>query len=440
MLERVPRSARRIMLLWLAWLVILWGYQTVVTARYQVQYPDHALDWTAAQTDPQVWQDRPYLSEPFLNAQVGWDSEFYLSIATQGYEDPQVRTVPPPPNAAPPLDRPLPLNYAFFPVYPYLMRGLALPLSRLGLNPIATAALAGVLIAAIGTLIAMGALYSWMQPEFGSATAWRSVFYLINFPTSFFMAQVYTEGLFVALSWSCLVCVQRKQWIGAALLAAVATFTRAVGVALLIPMLLGWWQANRRAVGNPTQSDQSESEPRFRPLAVKSPSIWPKLDRQAGLELIALLSPLILHLIWRSSDWGAAFQQVQSGFFNCRLLNFPVAGQVWATAIGALGGQNTAAIVHSAIELTAVGAGFLAGLAILRRYPGIALYSLFILIVSTSCGTAWSQSRYLLTVPAIFIVLAQLGRSELFDRIWSMLSLMLLAMLTALFSFNYWVG
>ncbi|MCU0524791.1 MAG: hypothetical protein MUF72_08185 [Elainella sp. Prado103] len=428
MVKSDRNSVRRIILLWLAWCVILWGYQAAVTARYQVQYPDHVLFWTAANTDPQRWSQRPYLSEPFLNAQVGWDSEFYLSIATQGYDDPQARTVPPPINAQPPLDRPLPLNYAFFPVYPYLIRGVSLPLRYAGLNPIATATLAGVVISGLSTLVGMLMLYTWIQQAFDSETAWRSVFYLICFPTSFFMGQVYTEGLFLALSWGCLVCGQRQQWMRAGLLASIAAMTRAVGVALLIPMLLDWWQADRRSPISELASTPCNQ------------SAQPKPSGQIGRELLALLSPLIVHLIWRSSTWGAAFQQVQSSFFNCRLMNLPAAGQAWSSAIASLGGQNTAAIVHSAIELAAVTFGFISCLLLLRRYPGIALYSLFILAVSTSCGTAWSISRYLLTIPTVFIILGQIGRSELFDRVWSMFSLMLLAMLTALFSFNLWAG
>lgn len=406
---------RRILVLWLAWFIVLLSYQAAVTARYQVQKPDRVLFWTIPSTDAQSLIDRPYLAEPFMNAQVGWDSEFYLSIALQGYDDPKVRSVPPDTNAKPSLDRALALNYAFFPVYPLLMRGLSLPLRLLGLNPIATATLAGVMISAGATLVAMLALYAWMSQEFDEATGWRSVFYLISFPTSFFLAQVYTEGLFVALSLSCLVCVQRQRWFWAGGLATIATLTRAVGVALIIPILVGWWQMD--------QTGQSTERPTQR--------VW---------QWLALLSPLIVHLIWRFSIWGHAFQMVQAKFFNCQLLNWSAALGAWSNGFGALLGDNPATAVHYTIEFAAILLGFLACFATLKRDPGVSAYGLFILVVSLTCGTAWSLSRYLLTIPSVFIVLGQLGKFELFDRIWSLLSILGLALLTALFSFNLWAG
>jgi len=56
------------------------------------------------------------------------------------------------------------------------------------------------------------------------------------------LAQIYTEGLFVGAAFGCLALVRRKQWIGAGLLAALATWTRAAGVALIIPLALVWLQ------------------------------------------------------------------------------------------------------------------------------------------------------------------------------------------------------
>jgi hypothetical protein len=34
-----------------------------------------------------------YLNEPFLNEHVSWDSEYYLAIATGGYEDPAIQRI-----------------------------------------------------------------------------------------------------------------------------------------------------------------------------------------------------------------------------------------------------------------------------------------------------------------------------------------------------------
>lgn len=403
--------------LWLAWLLIILGYQAAVTARYQVQRPDQVLPWTASLTHEQSLAARPYLAESGMLPQVAWDSEFYLSIALRGYDDPLVRAIPPDAQAQPPFDRPLSLNYAFFPVYPVLMRLIALPLSSLGLDAVTTATVAGVLISALGTLLGMIALYDLVYPQLGQETGWRSIFYLISFPTGFFLAQVYTEGLFIALSFGCLALVQRKQWLAAGSLAAIATLTRAVGVVLLVPLLLTWFKDWRSKQGS-----------------------WRHLSLLDLLPLAAVLLPLITHLIWRFSFFGQAFRVVEDRFFHCRLLDLPAAASAWSNAFAALFADNPAAIVHYGIEFAAILLGLTTCLLTLKRYPGLSIYGLAIIAVSTTCGTTWSISRYLLTVPSIFIVLGHLGRSPLFDRIWSLTSILLLAMLTALFSFDFWAG
>lgn len=417
-------AIRQIVCLWLAWALILGGYQTAVTARYQLQQPDHVLSWTAAVMSEQLRQ--PYLKEPFLNTRVAWDSEFYLSIALYGYDDPQVRAVSPEPNAQSPFDRPIPLNYAFFPVYPHLMRLLAIPLGVLGLNSIATTTLAGVLISLLGSLAGMIALYDLTCHDLtrsspDPATGLRSAFYLITFPTSFFLAQVYTEGLFVGLSFSCLALLQRKQWLRAGLLAAVATLTRAVGVGLLMPLLWAWFRHHSVA--------SSEKPSRH---AWRSPRYW--------LQIVALLSPLLVHLSWKSSFQGKAFQIVEERFFRCTLLNLAEAIPAWRQAFLSLFSSNSSAVVYYILEFSAILIGILSCLLTLKRYPAISLYGLLIITVSTTCGTAWSFSRYLLAVPSLFLVLSRFGQSALFDRVWCLISILLLAMLAALFSFNFWVG
>jgi Gpi18-like mannosyltransferase len=402
-----PRLWPKLVWLWLIWLLIIWGYQAAVVTRYQVQQPDRVLFWTTARTDGST--RHPYLEAPFMAAQAGWDSEFYLSIALQGYDDPQIRTAPALPTAPVPLNRPLSLNYAFFPVYPLLIRAAVLPLTALGLTHLAAATLAGSVIAACGTLAGLLACSDWLQTQgWSQPDRFRAAAYLLTFPTSFFLAQVYTEGLFLGLSFGCLALVARQRWGGAVLLATVATLTRAVGLFLVIPLAWDWWQQVR----------QSRTGWRW------------------GL---LLLLPLLTHLIWRFSIWGQAFQIVQQQFFGCGLFNLSAAIPAWGGASLALG-QGNATTVHSVVELAAVALGFGACLASIKRYPALSLYGLLIMLTSTTCGTAWSISRYLLTVPPVFLVLASWGQHPLFDRLWSLISILLLAMLTALFSFDFWAG
>src|SRR5512142_3063128 len=207
-------KTRSIILLWLCWILLMIGYQIYVQARFAPKRPDYALSWTPSETEASSQNGKPYLLEPFLNDHVSWGSEYYLSIAVGGYQDPRMRAMRPDFTWERPRDSQISLNseeptwisenYAFFPFYPMVTRVVAIPLSIFGLNSIATATLAGVLVSALGTLGAMLALYDLTSRLIGETDAWRAIFYLLIFPGAMFLAQVYTEGLFLGLSFGAL--------------------------------------------------------------------------------------------------------------------------------------------------------------------------------------------------------------------------------------------
>ena len=227
---------RNLVLLWLAWGLIVIGFQKLTATRFQPKRPDKVIGWTATETTITANNNKIYLIEPFMNEQVAWDSEYYLSIAVKGYDDPAVLT-----DGREQV--PYTLNYAFFPVYPLVMRIFSLPLRLLGMNAIATATLAGVIVSLLGTLLGMIALFDLTYMQLGYDGAMRAVFYLLIFPTGFFLTQVYTEGLFIGLAFSSLALIQYSQkgsrylW-AASILAALATLTRAVGVALILALAI----------------------------------------------------------------------------------------------------------------------------------------------------------------------------------------------------------
>jgi len=81
-------TLRNIVLLWLAWVLIVIGFQALAAARFQPQWPDMYTWSPGDSTEPAAFQKgRPYLLEPFMNNQVSWDSEPYIGISIGGYED-----------------------------------------------------------------------------------------------------------------------------------------------------------------------------------------------------------------------------------------------------------------------------------------------------------------------------------------------------------------
>jgi len=316
-----------LLLIWLAWAVVVIGYQGLANMRLQPKLPDNVLDWTAGETTPGAHDKQPYLLDPFMNQQVAYDSEFYLSIANAGYDDPALRAVwvdPSKPitsiwNQYPNLPYGIPkdfpggrptfvpandiaysLNYAFFPFYPLMIRAFSFPLRVFGLDAIATGTLAGVIVSLLGALGAMLALYDLMRDELDEAGRLRTAFYLIAFPTGFFLAMVHTEGLFVGLAFGALALLRHKQWALAALLAACATVTRAVGIALVIPFGIAWLQEALPVIQTLRKHEQ-ESPPAggFR---------WDLI-----LKGVLGLSPLIAYEIW-DLLLGKQFRAVEAAF------------------------------------------------------------------------------------------------------------------------------
>ncbi len=433
---RLSQSVRLLLFAWIAWALILIGFQALAHARLELQRPDYVLPWTPGETQTEALPDRIYLNDPFLNQQVAWDSEYYLSIATVGYDDPNVNTAPP--DWRPELvgHEPVPLNYAFFPFYPLVMRVVRIPLLLLGQTPIATSTLAGVIVSLLGALGAMLALFDLAREELGDAGGLRAAFYLIVFPTGFFLAMVHTEGLFVGLAFGSLALLRRKQWVWAAVLAACAAWTRAVGVALLIPLAIAW----------------------FRDLDLKNfsfkPFPWPAVGKA-----LLVSAPLIAYFLWRAV-LGAPFDFVEESYFGRGAFqlsaldgwreawNIVLQGVAyrptvepfcWQFARGVMA-QNQ---VYYAFEFLATAFAVAACFFTLRRYPGLALFGLGVLLISFFSGNpcvAQGMPRYALAVPSIFILLAQWGRSEAFDRAWTTASVLLLGLLATAFAFNFWVG
>lgn len=432
-------STRTIVTIWLGWAAIMLTYQILVPARLSLQRPDHALSWTATETLPGSQDGKIYLNEPFLNQHVSWDSEYYLAIAVGSYEDPNIQRIGAswgnvstgggfwpfviPATAGGPRQG-ISLSYAFFPFYPFIIRLLSLPLSLLGLNPIATATLAGVLVSLLGTLAAMLALFELAHAELGEAGGLRAAFYLLIFPSGFFLAQVYTEGLFVGLVFSCLVLLRRGRFGWAAVLAVLATLTRAVGVALVIPLLLAWLR----------KGEWLELDLEWRQLYFQG------LPWRALAHALVVLAPLLAFGLWRLSYYGMAFSRVEDEYFGRGLLSLGYTYVAWSEAFRSVFGGNSQAAAYYAVEFGALVLGFTACITGLRRHPDLAWFGLLVVFLSFTSGPAQGMHRYVLAAPPLFLFLSRLGEKPTFDRLWTIGSTLVMGLMATLFMFDMWAG
>ncbi len=434
-------TRKTILFIWLGWVILMLVYQIYVPARLELARPDYALNWTVNETKKGSQDGKIYLNEPFLNQHVSWDSEYYLAIAVGGYEDPGISRIGTLINPGGELARPgywpfvipqgeagtlvgISKSYAFFPFYPTLMRIVSIPLLLFGLNPIATATLAGVIISTVGTLAAMLALYELARTELGDDGGLRAAFYLIIFPSGFFLAQVYTEGLFIGLAFSTLVLIRKQRYGWAIFLATVATFTRAVGVALIIPLLISFYRS-----GGWRELDLEWRQIYFKGIP------W----RVVGFTLL-MFTPIFAFLLWRVSYYGMAFTKVEEEFFGRGLLNFGMTFLTWSSAFKDLFGDNSQAAAYYLIEWGGILLGFAACILGLKRYPDIAWFGLVVVFLSFTSGPAQGMHRYILAAPPVFLFLSGLGRNSAFDKVWTIASILLMGTLATLYTFDMWTG
>lgn len=453
---KIAHPYRVLILTWLGWLIAVIGFQFLATSRLQPQWPDYSQFWTITETVPGKYQvGHQYLTEPFMNNQVAWDSEYYIGIAIGGYNDPEVPALVGGLFGNPgSFDYHVPqtftktetvsLAYAFFPFYPHVMRVFMLPLSLLGMNPVATATLAGVIVSALGALMGMFALFDLTRDSLGEEGALRAAFYLLIFPTGFFLCQVYTEGLFVGLAFGSLAFLKRGNWLMAALLAGCATLTRAVGVALLIPMAITWIRT----------SEWFDLDMEWKQIYLKG-----GLPLRPFLRALCAFTPLIVFVLWKFSYWGLAFDYVEANFFGRGYLDIGSAFFAWKEAIQSmLTGFTSQTVVrlqgsgffgeylhaqHSAYYFTEF-VGLIVGIATIwaarKNYPELAWFSLAVFVISWGSGPLQGIQRYILGAPAVFVSLAAWGRNPAFDRIWTIVSILLMGLLAMLYAFNMWVA
>lgn len=401
--------------IWLGWMAVLSGFQVYMDGRMAPERPDFAnSDWTQYETHVRELPGRPYLNEPFLNQHVAWDSEYYISIGvTGGYEDSNVPSIP---------GMGIPLNYAFFPLYPLLSGLFSLPGRLLGMNPVHAVTLSAVWLSALGSLLAALSLYEILKKRLDKKAAKRGIWYFLIFPSAFFLGQVYTEGLFCGLAFLTLALCDKKKYLPAMVAASLAVLTRAVGLALVGALGVAW------LVDLFSQREKGKLLPAFS-WKRYSPALW-------------AIVPLIIYLIWSFSRWGQTFKLVEDNYFGRHLFAFKQSFQAWGYAWYKLftPGYTGAEKAYYAMEFAAILFTPIALIFTAKKYPAITVYGLLVYAVSLFSGGAQGMHRYILPIPSVYLVLARWGKNPAFDRTFTLGSTALFALGAGLFSFNFWVG
>lgn len=156
-----------------------------------------------------------YNIAPGLFAWANFDGEHYIAIANYGYK---------------------PLEQAFFPVYPYLIKLLSSPFVYDISSSAVYSVLIGFLISNTSFLLAMFFLWKLIRLDFSEKVAYWTLVILTAFPTSFYFGAVYGESLFLLLSVVSFYYARKHNFFIAGISGCIASATRVFGI-LLLPIL-----------------------------------------------------------------------------------------------------------------------------------------------------------------------------------------------------------
>ena len=149
-----------------------------------------------------------------------WDGLWYRMLADHGYPThvSHVQT-----------------TLGFFPLYP----GIVWAVSHVFVVPVAryeilSSAIAGVIVSGIGGLVATVLVQRLATGWWGEHAGRKAVLIFCLFPGSVVFSMVYAEGILLALAAGCILALQRRRWVLAGVLAAVATATEPEAVVLVL--------------------------------------------------------------------------------------------------------------------------------------------------------------------------------------------------------------
>lgn len=146
---------------------------------------------------------------------VRWDAGWYLTIAQHGYEYVPHHTS----------------SIAYFPLFPLAIRALHAILPG-------SIVLAALVVVSLSLVLATLYILQLVHLDYDEPVAWRTVVFLLLFPAAFFFSAVYSESLLLLWFAASLYHMRRGQWLLAAGFAALASATRPVGIALIVPLVL----------------------------------------------------------------------------------------------------------------------------------------------------------------------------------------------------------
>lgn len=159
----------------------------------------------------QQLEQQSTFSKYFLSPWYRWDTIRYLEIADFGYEFDLVNTVWPP-------------------LFPFVIKVLGFFIQP----SILSAIIGSNIFFIVGTFLTI----LLVKELFDEETAKNTIFFLVTFPTSFYLVAGYSESLFLTLSVAVFLLIRRKKWLWAGVISAFAALSRVQGIILVVPIFI----------------------------------------------------------------------------------------------------------------------------------------------------------------------------------------------------------
>ncbi len=358
-----------------------------------------------------------------------WDSDWYLVIARGGYHVGGALAA---------------TRTAYFPLYPLVLRAVALTQAPL--------IVAGVLVSLVAFLLGLYGLHRLTTLELGDAgagsagsrfgfggadqgmaarTARFAVLALAFSPMAFYFSAVYSESLFLALTVAFFWCARQGRWALVGLLGALAGATRSTGLVLAAPALILYlygpradrapdFPPARRAAGaTPAARLRSSARafarallPRYRPRAnmlwlALLPAGFAAYGAWLSLSGGHFFTPFHTEAAWGrhfSGPYVGAWDGLRAAFEGARqLLSFQNSHVYYPAALG----SPSIAAGHNLMAAAFVLAAVLLVIAVFRRLPfAYGVYVLAALALPMSYPVA---AQPLMSVPRYMVVLFPLS-------------------------------
>jgi Gpi18-like mannosyltransferase len=344
------------------------------------------------------YSDTPVNVYNLLNSWNHLDTRHYLTIAQFGY----TKSI---------------YDFAFFPLFPYMIRYPAYLLGNWSFL------LIGTLISNLAFFGVLCLAYLLASEITEERAAKRTLIYLSIFPTAFFFFAAYNESLYLFFTLGAFLALRRQRWWLAGLLGMLSVLTRSLGLLLVIPFAYELWQQRETVFANVRHA-----------LLAMLPILLVPL----GLVLYALYcwyrtgNPFMF--LVAQSDWSRQLSWPWTGLFQ----------GVVALALQNFGSANEA---HILLDLGAT-IGFIVLIVLgWRKLPRGYTYWMIVFMLCVLLEPAMSKpdillsnQRFVLEMVPAFITLALLGlKHPRLHHTLMVLFPILLAVLSIAFIMNRWI-